>query len=191
MNVVIFFNNCITSRGYSELNFTGLNHLQYLKIIKMETNIGITADNRKAVAIELGKLLADEYVLITKTRNAHWNTEGIHFYEKHKFFEAQYEQIDVLIDKVAERIRMVGHYAIASLKSFLEQTHLSETTPENNESMTYIKELLIDHESIIIHCRENIHLFANECHDMGSSDFITGIMEEHEQMAWFLRSHIK
>jgi starvation-inducible DNA-binding protein len=157
----------------------------------MDTNIGITADHRKAVSIELGKLLADEYVLITKTRNAHWNTEGIHFYEKHKFFEAQFEQIDEIIDKVAERIRTIGHYAIASLKTFLEQTHLAEIPTENNESMTYIKELLIDHEIIIFNCRKNIHHFANECNDMGSSDFITGIMEEHEKMAWFLRAHIK
>jgi starvation-inducible DNA-binding protein len=157
----------------------------------METNIGITADNRKAVSIELGKLLADEYVLITKTRNAHWNTEGIHFYEKHKFFETQYEQIDEMIDKVAERIRMVGHYAIASLRTFLEQTHLSESATENNESMTYIKELLIDHETIIFNCRKNIHQFATIYHDLGSSDFVTGIMEEHEQMAWFLRAHLK
>ena len=84
----------------------------------METNIGITDDNRKSVSVELGKILADEYVLITKTRNAHWNTEGIHFYEKHKFFESQYEQINEIIDKVAERIRMIGHYEIASLISF-------------------------------------------------------------------------
>ena len=157
----------------------------------METNIGITDDNRKSVSVELGKILADEYVLITKTRNAHWNTEGIHFYEKHKFFESQYEQINEIIDKVAERIRMIGHYAIASLKSFLEQTHLSETDFDNNDSMTYIKELLVDHEIIIFNCRKMIHQFADDYHDTGSSDFITGIMQEHEQMAWFLRAHIK
>ncbi len=157
----------------------------------MEANIGITNNNSKAVSIELAKLLADEYVLITKTRNAHWNTEGIHFYEKHKFFQSQYEQIDEMIDKVAERIRMVGHYAIASLQSFLDTTHLAETALENNESITFIKELLADHESIIFNCRKNIHLFANDFNDVGSSDFITGIMQEHEQMAWFLRAHFK
>ena len=60
----------------------------------MKPGIGITDKNRKAVAAELAKLLADEYVLYTKTRNAHWNVEGPDFYEKHKFFETQFEQLD-------------------------------------------------------------------------------------------------
>ena len=58
----------------------------------MKTNIGITDANSQAVANELAKLLADEYVLYTKTRNAHWNIEGADFYDKHKFFEMQFGQ---------------------------------------------------------------------------------------------------
>lgn len=157
----------------------------------MKPGIGITDKNRKAVAIELAKLLADEYVLFTKTRNAHWNVEGPDFYEKHKFFETQFIQLDEIIDSVAERIRTLGHYTSSSLKSFLEITHLSEDAPEKNDSTGHIKALLIDHESIIIHCRENIHQVAIEYNDFGTSDFITGLMEVHEKMAFFLRSHLK
>ncbi|MDY7396079.1 hypothetical protein UMM65_12585 [Aureibaculum sp. 2210JD6-5] len=53
----------------------------------MKTNIGISEENRQAVANELAKLLAEEYILYTKTRNAHWNVEGADFYDKHKLFE--------------------------------------------------------------------------------------------------------
>ena len=157
----------------------------------METNIGITDFHRQAVAKELAKLLADEYVLYTKTRNAHWNIEGADFYDKHKFFEVQFGQLDDIIDSVAERMRSIGHYAFATLKSFLELTHLTEVNKENNDGKGFLNELLIDHESIIIHCRENIHRFANDYKDAGTSDFITQLMETHEKMAWFLRSHLK
>jgi len=157
----------------------------------METNIGITDVHRQAVAKELAKLLADEYVLYTKTRNAHWNIEGADFYDKHKFFEVQFGQLDDIIDSVAERMRSIGHYAFATLKSFLELTHLTEVNKENNDGKGFLNELLIDHESIIIHCRENIHRFANDYKDAGTSDFITQLMETHEKMAWFLRSHLK
>jgi starvation-inducible DNA-binding protein len=51
--------------------------------------------------------------------------------------------------------------------------------------------LLSDHESIIIHLRENIEKFAKEYRDLGTSDFITGLMEEHEKIAWYIRSHLK
>ena len=52
----------------------------------MNTEIGISETNRNAVALELSKLLADEFLLYTKTRNAHWNVEGPDFHSMHTFF---------------------------------------------------------------------------------------------------------
>jgi starvation-inducible DNA-binding protein len=157
----------------------------------MAPNIGISEKNRAAVAEELSKILADEYVLYTKTKNAHWNVEGPDFHTKHIFFEEQFGQLDEMIDNVAERIRSIGHYTPATLKLLLDLTHLTEASRSKNDSIGFITELLADHEAIIIHLRENINKFANDFADAGTSDFITGIMETHEKMAWFLRSHLK
>lgn len=74
----------------------------------MRTDIGISEKNRNATAFILNTLLADEYVLYTKTRNYHWNVTGTHFSEYHKFFESQYEALDGIIDEVAERVRSLG-----------------------------------------------------------------------------------
>jgi len=156
----------------------------------MKTNIGLSDKNSQEVTNELAKILADEYVLYTKTRNAHWNIEGPDFYYNHKLFETQFEQLDEFIDKVAERIRSIGHYAPATLASFISLTHLTELSSEKNTSQGFIKALLSDHESIIIELRENIQRFAKDFQDQGTSDFITGLMEEHEKMAWFLRAHL-
>ena len=52
----------------------------------MGTIIGINEENRQSVAVELVKLLADEFVLYTKTRNAHLNVEGSDFHAMHLFF---------------------------------------------------------------------------------------------------------
>ncbi|SFN31610.1 starvation-inducible DNA-binding protein [Chitinophaga sp. YR627] len=157
----------------------------------MNTNIGITEANRQQVSNQLAKLLADEYVLYTKTRNAHWNVEGPDFHAMHLFFESQYNQLDEIMDSVAERIRSLGHYAPATLKSFLELTHLTEYSERQNDSLGFIKELLGDHESIIEFIRGNIDAFANTFKDAGTSDFITGLLEEHEKMAWMLRAHYR
>jgi starvation-inducible DNA-binding protein len=108
----------------------------------------------------------------------------------HLFFESQYEALDETMDSVAERIRQLGHYAPATLQEFLELTHLTEKSRVKNDSQGFIKELLADHESIIIFLRENINRFAGDFKDAGTSDFITGLMEEHEKMAWMLRSHL-
>ena len=100
----------------------------------MDTLIGITNDNRTASALILSKLLADEFVLYTKTRNAHWNIEGADFYSKHLFFEQQYTELDEIMDNVAERIRSLGHYAPATLANFLALTHLSEAKSEEKRA---------------------------------------------------------
>jgi DNA-binding ferritin-like protein (oxidative damage protectant) len=157
----------------------------------MQPNIGIKPDNLSAVARILSTFLADEFVLYTKTRNAHWNIEGPDFHDKHKFFEAQYEQLDEIMDEVAERIRSLGHYAPGTLKQFLELTQLTEQSRSKNDSQGFIRELLSDHENIIIFLRENIDKIASEYKDAGTSDFITGLMEIHEKMAWMLRSHLR
>jgi starvation-inducible DNA-binding protein len=157
----------------------------------MQANIGIKPDNLSAVARILTTFLADEFVLYTKTRNAHWNVEGPDFHDKHKFFESQYEQLDEIMDEVAERIRVLGHYAPGTLKDFLQLTQLTEQSRSKNDSQGFIKELLNDHENIIIFLRENINKIANEYNDAGTSDFVTGLMEIHEKMAWMLRAHLK
>ncbi|MFH6960833.1 Dps family protein [Flavobacterium aquidurense] len=76
----------------------------------MKATIGLTEKNTNAVSNELAKLLADEFVLYTKTRNAHWNVTGDNFHANHIFFENQYKQLDEIIDSVAERMRKIGHY---------------------------------------------------------------------------------
>ncbi len=157
----------------------------------MKTNIGISEKNTQAVANELAKILADEVILVTKTRNAHWNVEGSDFHAMHLFFESQYDALDEAIDGIAERIRSLGHYAPGTHKEFLELTSLTEKRGNKNTSESFIKDLLGDHEAIIIRLRENVDRFANKLGDAGTSDYITGLMENHEKMAWMLRAHLK
>lgn len=157
----------------------------------MKAKIGLTEKNADAVAAELAKLLADEFVLYTKTRNAHWNVTGDNFHAMHIFFEKQYTKLEDLIDSVAERMRKIGHYAPATLKEYLELTHLTEYSDRTNDGLGYMKDLLSDHESIIDFLRGNVAPFADKYKDYGTSDFITGLMETHEEMAWMIRSYFR
>jgi starvation-inducible DNA-binding protein len=157
----------------------------------MNANIGITQERLAATSQVLSHLLADEYVLYTKTLNAHWNVEGHDFRSLHLLFESQYEELRDIVDKVAERIRMLGHYAPGTLKQFLDLTHLTEQSREKNDGAGYIKELLIDHESVIIYIRSQINRLDGELKDSGTSDYLTGLTEYHEKAAWILRSHLK
>ncbi len=155
----------------------------------MKTNIGIPDEHRQAVALELNKALADEFLLYTKTRNYHWNVEGSNFMEMNKFYETLYEELDEIIDDVAERVRAIGHYSEGRLKDFLSLTQLDEPAYTNKQN-EQLKNLLNDHETIIQNLRKLITLFADKHKDLGTSDFVTGLMEKHEKMAWFIRSYL-
>jgi starvation-inducible DNA-binding protein len=157
----------------------------------MKPNIGISQEHLAEISNTLSHILADEFVLYTKTRNAHWNVEGPDFHSMHVFFESQYNEIAEIVDTVAERIRILGHYAPATLREFLELTHLTEKAREKNDSAGFIKELLNDHESIVIHIRSQINTLAGKLKDAGTSDYLTGLTEYHEKSAWILRSHLK
>ncbi len=96
-----------------------------------------------------------------------------------------------LADSVAGIMRSLGHYAPSTMKEYLALTHLTEKRDTKNTSEAFLHDLLGDHESIIVFIRENIGPFANTYGDAGTSDFITGLMETHEKLAWMLRSHLK
>lgn len=157
----------------------------------MKTVIGIKEEQSAKIAASLAIILADEYVLFTKTRKAHWNVEGIDFHSKHIFFETQYNELDQIIDDVAERIRTIGHYVPATLTSFLSLTHLTEERINSNDSAGFIKDLFEDHQTIIIKIRALLYKQEGDFLDLGTNDFITGLMAKHEKMAWMLRANLK
>jgi starvation-inducible DNA-binding protein len=156
----------------------------------MKANIGISNSNTKAVALELNKLLANEFVLYTKTRNSHWNIEGSNFFELHKLFEEQYEALDEIVDSVAERIRSIGHYSEGRLVDFLKLTDLLEEEYSDDQKIL-ITNLVNGHETIIQQLRRQVDEFADKYKDAGSSDFVTGLLGKHEKTAWMLRSYLK
>ena len=156
----------------------------------MRPHIEISEENLKEVSLLLNRLLANEYVLYTKTRCAHWNVEGPNFITMHKFFQTQYEALDTVVDDIAERVRMLGHYAIGLLKDFISITDMLEDSSVFGSQKQIIEALMQDHETIIRVIRNEIAPIAVKYRDVGTADFVTGLLEQHEKMAWMLRSHL-
>ena len=150
-------------------------------------NIGIQENDRKSVVQLLDSLLADEYVLYTKTKNYHWNVVGPQFNDLHKFFQTQYEDLDSMIDEIAERTRALGDKPLATLAEFVKNSRLKESPGDHPPANTMLANLLADHEAVIRTLRTDAEACAKH-NDMGTNDFLIGLMEKHEKMAWMLRS---
>jgi starvation-inducible DNA-binding protein len=154
----------------------------------MSFDIGLSEEQREGVVTILNTLLADEYLLYTKTRHYHWNVVGPHFHDLHKFFEAQYTALNTIVDDVAERARALGGNALGTLTEFLQHSRLQEQVGHYPDEQTMIALLLRDHETIIRHLRVDLETCAEQHGDIGTNDFLTGLLGQHEKMAWMLRA---
>ncbi len=157
----------------------------------MKPNLGITAKNLNAVNEILNKVLADGNVLYIKLRKFHWNLSGDNFMELHLLFEAQYTAVAEAIDEVAERISTLGGVAIGTTSEFSKLSQLKENPGKLPSNQEMLKELVSDHESIVKALRKNLDVVEEKHGDAGTSDFLNGLMQEHEKMAWKLRKYFK
>lgn len=154
----------------------------------MALSIGLSESNRDSVVKILNTVLADEYVLYTKTRNYHWNVVGPQFNDLHKFFESQYEALNDIVDEVAERARSLGGKALGTLAEFSQHTRLKEQPGKQPPALTMVAALQADHEALVRTLRADLATVMEKHNDAGTSDFLTGLMEKHEKMAWMLRA---
>lgn len=156
-----------------------------------KVKIGISEENLKLGGLVLNKILADEFTLYVKLRNYHWNVVGIHFIQLHKFFEEQYDQIDGIIDEIAERARQLGSKAVGNLSEYVKISRLKDETEENLSSKKMLENILQDHETMATNLRNDIDLFNNEYKDVGTGDFVTGLLQTHEKLSWLVRAHLE
>ncbi|MFP5430504.1 MAG: Dps family protein [Gammaproteobacteria bacterium] len=149
-------------------------------------DIGMTDDQRKDIAKGLSHLLADSYTLYLKTHNFHWNVTGPMFNTLHLMFEAQYNELALAVDLIAERIRALGYPAPGSYREYLKLSTIPEAvgTPTAEDM---IRQLVEGQESIVRTAR-SIFPVVEDARDEPTADLLTQRMQVHEKTAWMLRS---
>jgi len=152
----------------------------------MQIDIGITDQDRKAIADGLSRLLADSYTLYLKTHNYHWNVTGPMFNTLHLMFEQQYTELALAVDLIAERIRALGFPAPGSYKAYAALTSIEEETgTPSAEEM--IRQLVKGQEAVVRTARA-VFPAAEAANDEPTADLLTQRMQIHEKNAWMLRS---
>lgn len=156
----------------------------------MKPSIGITEKNLNESIQLLTILLSDEMTLYIKTRKFHWNVSGDSFMEIHKLFQSQYTELEKTIDEIAERINKLGGKTIGTMKEFIKLARLKEAPDSYPAQKDMIKDLLHDHETVIVELRNDIEICSKNSKDVGTIDFLTGILQQHETTAWVLRRYL-
>jgi len=157
------------------------------KVAELKPDLGIAKNQQQDVTNILKIVLADETLLYQKLRNYHWNVTGASFFALHAAFEKQYDEIADVIDEVAERIRQFGVFAPGTMEELRRITRLSEQPGAYPDARTMVANLVADHESVVRNLRGDIEMINETADEVGAEDLLTGILQQHQKMAWMLR----
>jgi starvation-inducible DNA-binding protein len=152
----------------------------------MSIRIWISDDGRAEIVRGLSRFLADSYTLYLKTHNFHWNVTGPRFNDLHAMFMAQYSELWLAVDLIAERIRSLGAPAPGSYAAFARLTVIEEADGVPSAD-AMVRQLLAGHEAVCRTAREVLAV-ADTNGDQVTVDLLTQRLQVHEKTAWMLRS---
>ena len=156
-----------------------------------QLNIGLSEEQRHGVIDLLNTDLADLYLLLIKTKKYHWDVIGPQFRTLHTLWEEHYNQLTINIDETAERVRQLGGYPLGTAAGFVQYSTIKEHPNDLPSANEMVARLVQDHEQVIRNLRDHVDQCGEKFHDEGTADFLTGLMEQHEEMAWMLRSFLE
>ena len=159
--------------------------------MSLSTETPVTAPQKRDTRVidGLNLVLADSYALMALTHLAHWNVEGADFFQLHKAFHEQYEDLFEAGDEGAERVRALDAYAIGGLQTLARAAQMEEfrsPMPQRD----YVAALIVLHEKIIddaVRTRDASGLV----NDLQSQDLLIKRLEFHEKTVWMLKSYLK
>jgi starvation-inducible DNA-binding protein len=149
----------------------------------------VKATGEKTVIEALERLLADSYTVYLKTHNYHWNVTGPMFNTLHLLFQAEYTELALAVDLIAERIRSLGARAPGSYAEFARLSEVEEAKGSRS-ARQMIQDLVADQAALVASARRVVEV-AEAARDQASADLGIRRIDVHEKNAWMLRSHLE
>ncbi len=133
----------------------------------------------------LNQFVADLGVLNVKFHNMHWNVTGDRFVPVHEHLEAMYDMFFEQYDEVAERLKMLGEFPLASLKSYLETSKVQEL--ENKDyGIDEVYAIVLDELQKARKLATDIRNLADDEGDFGTVAMLEDIVGAYDKEIWFI-----
>ena len=149
--------------------------------------------SKKSIMEKLYKLISDSqatlFMLFQKTWVYHWDVVGSEFYQFHKVFGNQYEQMFEEIDRLTEHMRYLNIKPVSTLTRVTEVSHILETN-NSLDDMGMVRDLLSDNETLI-GLLTKVAEEAEEQGSRGTTNLVEDLIEAHGKNVWMLRSFLE
>ncbi len=129
----------------------------------------------------LHALLADQFAVSSRMRNCRWNVTGTQ--ELRRLFASHDEVLGEMMDEIGEWAPATGNNQTAALAAFLSVARAKAHPGEPPRASEIMSELLAGHEAAIWRLRENLERCPEMHGGLITRDFLSGMIEKHENMA--------
>lgn len=156
--------------------------------MNIKNNIGLDTVDCKNISEKLNQLLANYQVLYINVRGFHWNIKGGNFFELHVKFEEIYNDLQVKIDEIAERILTLGFTPLHSYSDYLKISAVKELTnvSDGKEALQDIVKAM----EINIALQRQILELAGDSEDEGTHALMSDYIRQQEKQLWMYHAYL-
>ena len=137
----------------------------------------------------LNTYLSDLMVLFVKLHNYHWNIVGDDFFEFHEKLQELYEFVGEEIDRIGERILMLGYKPVGNLDTALRETTLNEANSVNISAGNISENVISDFSKVLRQIRDLAGL-AGENNDEYTIVLLGDAIGFFEKNIWMFSAYL-
>lgn len=149
-------------------------------------NIGINQNHANELVLNLNNLLANFQIYYQNLRGLHWNIKGKRFFDLHVKFEEYYNDSQLKIDLIAERILTLSGQPLHTFQDYLNKKQLTIGKDITNDVEAI--ELINNNLSDLLKIERSILQLAQDANDEGTNSMISDFISEQEKLIWMLNA---
>ena len=153
----------------------------------MKTNsIGLDSKKAEVLSAELNILLANFQVYYQNLRGLHWNIKGKRFFDLHLKFEELYNDSQIKIDLIAERVLTLGGVPLHTFSDYIANSKLK--VGKNISKDVDAIQLILESLSTLLQAERVILNKSGAINDEGTNSMMSDFIAEQEKTNWMLKA---
>jgi len=149
-------------------------------------NLGLPAQESEIIANDLNVLLSNFQVYYQNLRGIHWNIRGKRFFDLHVKFEELYNDSQLKIDLVAERVLTLGKTPFHTFEEYINHNQITVGKNISNDEKAI--QLIVDSITQLLKIERAILLKSNEIGDEGTNSMMSDFISEQEKTIWMMHA---
>jgi starvation-inducible DNA-binding protein len=152
-----------------------------------ETNIlGLPVKESEVIAAELNILLSNFQVYYQNLRGIHWNIRGKRLFDLHVKFEELYNDAQLKIDMIAERVLTLGGTPLHTLEDYVANNRLE--VGKNISKDTDAVQLIMASIADLLKIERVILDESGKINDEGTNSMMSDFIKEQEKTMWMMKA---